>query len=58
LREATFSPNECIAPNDPDALASALIAALDRGDTAVDVEARYSPEASGAVYERWLTDGV
>jgi hypothetical protein len=57
LREATFPPNQCIAPHDPDGLAGAVVAALDRGETAVDVS-RFSPEVSGAIYERWLTDGV
>ena len=60
LREATFAPNACVPAGDLDALAAALLAALDqRGVDASGprqhVIARHSPTASGAAFEAWLT---
>jgi len=64
LREATFAPNACVPPGDPDALASALAAALRRSAVAArralsgprhEVRRRHSPDASGAAFEGWLS---
>jgi glycosyltransferase involved in cell wall biosynthesis len=58
LREATFAPNVCIAAGDPDALAHALIDALERTTAAEEardnVVARHAPESSARAFEGWL----
>ena len=59
LREATFAPNACIAPGDPDALASALSAALQRSPASCEapsarVARRFTPDASGEHFRQWI----
>lgn len=61
LREATFPPNRCVPPADPDALAEALRLSFGRDPTAGEgprraVLARHSPAVSGAAFEAWLED--
>ena len=62
LREATFSPNRCIPPFDPDALADALAAALastlDREGARRAVLARHAPETAGRQFLRWVAETV
>jgi glycosyltransferase involved in cell wall biosynthesis len=57
IREATFPPNECVPARDLEALEAALVAAIGRrgGAARRAVVARYSPAASGAAFEAWLT---
>ena len=59
LREATFSPNACLPGGDPDALAAALVDALERhpdcsAGPRAEVLARYSPASSGRAFGAWL----
>lgn len=59
LREATFPPNRCVPPADPDALAAALQLSFGRDPAAgagprQAVIARHSPAVSGATFEAWL----
>ena len=59
LREATFSPNACLPGGDLDALAAALVNALERDPTCsagprAEVLARYSPASSGRSLGAWL----
>jgi len=62
LREATFSPNQCVSAEDPDALADALWDALhstaDRDVARRSVLERFSPAASGERLLRWVTEAV
>jgi glycosyltransferase involved in cell wall biosynthesis len=59
LREATFAPNECVPVGDLDALADALMRALNGGSQSEAprraVIARHAPEVSAAAFGQWLT---
>jgi glycosyltransferase involved in cell wall biosynthesis len=58
LAEATFPPNRCVPPGDPDALAGALCDALRlpaQDGPRRAVLRRHSPAAAGAAFEAWLT---
>jgi glycosyltransferase involved in cell wall biosynthesis len=62
LRDATFPPNRCIVPADVDALADALERALgaprDVENPRREVLSRYSPDAAGAQFLRWVAEAV